>query len=289
MTGTATAVEDAQLVYLFGVVSADARAVKDFGTIEGLLPNTRVLPIDLPTDLAVDHADLVGVACLVPADTFAAETFPAAVEDRDWLEARVLSHERVLEALLAVHDLVPFRFATICRDFAAARTLLVENALQLHRALAQVHGAQEWGVKLHVDPQGVRQALAVTSKAVRDLSTRITTSSAGQAYFLQKKLEKTLQSEVDIVISDSLEQVRARLGGQARECVGIAVRQSSGAPQRLAWKAAYLVDRQASLGFHTCLAELDGALRPSGLFMEVSGPWPPYHFVSSEPLGVAHA
>ncbi len=281
-----TAVETAQLVYLFGVVPADACEAKDFDAIEGLLPDTRVLPIDL----AVGHADLLGVACLVPADTFAAETLPTALEERDWLEARVLSHERVLEALHAGRDLVPFRFATICRDFAAARALLAENAAQLHGALACVRGAQEWGVKLCFDPQEVRQALAVTSSAVRDLTARIATSSAGQAYFLQKKLEKTLGSETDVVIADSLQHVRARLGAQARASVTIALRQSSASPhpQRLAWKAAYLVGRQASLGFHACLAELDNALRPSGLCIEASGPWPPYHFVSSEAAGAAH-
>ena len=74
-----TAVETAQLVYLFGVVPADACEAKDFDAIEGLLPDTRVLPIDL----AVGHADLLGVACLVPADTFAAETLPTALEDRE--------------------------------------------------------------------------------------------------------------------------------------------------------------------------------------------------------------
>src|SRR6185437_9467022 len=43
--------------------------------------------------------------------------------------------------------------------------------------------------------------------------------------------------------------------------------------------AAFLVHRDRGAGFRATVAELGRTLEPRGLRIELSGPWPPYHFV----------
>ena len=52
----------------------------------------------------------------VPAYRFGASEFRSALKHAEWLKDRILAHEKVLEELMSIYDVVPFRFGTIYLD-----------------------------------------------------------------------------------------------------------------------------------------------------------------------------
>jgi hypothetical protein len=87
------------------------------------------LPGILPRVLvhAVTQGDLTLFAGAVPADEFGAPALRAAIADPQWLSDRVLAHQAAVDALWAVHPLLPFRFATVFRDCAEAACAVAEH------------------------------------------------------------------------------------------------------------------------------------------------------------------
>ncbi len=51
--------------------------------------------------------------------------------------------------------------------------------------------------------------------------------------------------------------------------------------ERMVWNGALLLATSAVAAFQTACAQLASSLVPEGLLLEVTGPWPPYHFAPS--------
>jgi hypothetical protein len=52
-------------------------------------------------------------------------------------------------------------------------------------------------------------------------------------------------------------------------------------PRKMVWNAAFLLPTSGVGSFRTACQRLAGELAPMGLILEVTGPWPPYHFCPS--------
>jgi hypothetical protein len=52
----------------------------------------------------------------------------------------------------------------------------------------------------------------------------------------------------------------------------------TGRPEKMLWNAAFLLPRSASERWLALVEEMRGVAASKGLLLEVSGPWPPYHF-----------
>ena len=46
----------------------------------------------------------------------------------------------------------------------------------------------------------------------------------------------------------------------------------------MVWNGAFLLARSGIAAFHSACETLRRDLSPSGMIVEITGPWPPYHF-----------
>ncbi|KAB2939864.1 MAG: GvpL/GvpF family gas vesicle protein [Hyphomicrobium sp.] len=285
MSARGPALEDAgkSLVYIYGVARVPPDREPTALPGEGIIGNAPVC--------SLVQGDLVAFGSTVPASLFGAPELRAALADKEWLRDRVLAHEKILEQLRSGYTLVPFRFCSIYRDTAQVADALARHRAELDAALDRVSGASEWGVKLYCDPEVLRCRLEAASGAMRRLREAVTTASPGTQFFLQKKFDRALDAEVAAAIARCAEQSRRRLDACARESAAIPVqpRAAHGKSVDMILNAAYLVDEKALDEFRFALAPLQDEAAANGFSYELTGPWPPYHFVTAGQEGIQDA
>jgi len=183
------------------------------------------------------------------------------MENLEWLAACSIRHQKVLSEIGAVTQVLPARFGTV---FLTPETLLQdfkERLPRLREVFRRITDADEWGVKIFGTSQSKpAEAITATSGAdyLRQKSAALQSASSAR------------RDEEAATFGDELDQVSEASvpGGKA----------SSGQPGLL-WSASFLVKRSRKKQFDQILkryAEQWAGTRR----IDVSGPWPPYSFVS---------
>lgn len=271
------------VMYVYGVAQAPPALRSDPPQLEGIVPDAPVHPLV--------HGNLMAFVSEVPADRFGATEFRSALNDAEWLKDRILSHEKVVEELRSSHDVVPFRFGTIYLDRAQVSNALARHSAALCQALERIRGASEWGVKLYCDGDMLRRRVEAESRSIRHLRGLLEQASPGARFFLQKKYVKALDDEAAATIAGCVERIRQGLAACAGESADIEVQPAAvhGRCADMVMNAAYLVAEESLAQFRQTVAALQEEYAAHGFDHELTGPWPPYHFVSIQQEGIAGA
>jgi hypothetical protein len=208
----------------------------------------------------------------VPRERFGEQALTARLEDLESLEALARGHEAVLEAAMATGAVVPFRLCTIYASSDRLDEMLDREGLTLTAALDRLDGMQEWGVKAFMTDA----ADAVTADAA--------TAPASGTEYLSRKRERRDAADAG---REAIEELVAGIHARLAECAAAAAlsrphdRRLSGRETEMALNAAYLVPREGADGFRLIVQELARRHEADGVELELTGPWPPHHFVET--------
>ena len=141
------------------------------------------------------------------------------------------------------------------------------NHAALVDELARLAGTAEWGVKL----VGVR--------AQRPAAARPSNGSASGAGYLRAKAESRAQTlQAQETERSLLGSAHARLAETALDATVTPVQRSAGGDPGPLLNASYLVAGDRLPDFERAVAELADDCREADVEVQVTGPWPPYHF-----------
>lgn len=176
--------------------------------------------------------------------------------------------------------LIPVRFCTIYRSEGRVCEMLVQHYDDFVDALARLQGKEEWGVKVYCDHKTVAQRVGEISDRVKELRTEMASKSDRVAYFLKKRLEEKVAQEVERV-SDECAQ-RSHDPSHAEEALinPLQGREITGRKEEMILNGAYLVAEEQLAVFRAELQSLEEEYGNLGLSYEMTGPWPPYNFVT---------
>jgi hypothetical protein len=233
--------------------------------LQGIEPDSCVEPIC--------DGDLAALVSRVPLDEYGDERLRAHLEDLEWVERIARRHEGVLEGALREATVVPLRLCTLYRDRDGVRRLLRERRTALREGLSRIDGCVEWGVKLFADPQ------AQASQAEPEPAP---TERPGHTYLLRRQQERALSEKASEVRARCVEVVHQRLEALARAS-------ATNPPQRpelhgrdltMLLNGAFLVERNRTVELREAIDMLQEEWQALGFTIELTGPWPPYNFVS---------
>jgi Gas vesicle synthesis protein GvpL/GvpF len=248
-------------------------------------------PAELPSGVdpasavkTLDQAGLIALISRVPLAEFGEESLRENLNDLPWLERVARAHESVLESALAGGPIVPLRLCTIFGDEAGVRAMLMQEERQLRSALERVDGRQEWAVKLIVDRDALVAVARERSPEVAALEAELAARTEGGAYMHERKLDRLVADLVDRLAAELAEDVHARLGDWAADSVlnPPQNRELSGHEGEMLLNGAYLVEAEREEGVRRLLRELEDRHSKVGARLELTGPWPPYNFVTRE-------
>jgi hypothetical protein len=226
------------------------------------------------------YRDLAAVVSEVPLDEWGQEALEARLADLAWLEARVRTHQAVLDAVLPLATLAPMKFATIYLSQDGVTEFLTAHYDEFVALLGHLRGRQEWGLKLYCDDATLAAHIAEISPEVARLRAEIASKPKGAAYLLARKLQETSDHESERVEMDVADRTHTALTEQS-VAAGLNPLQSTeitGRTERMLLNGAYLVDAAALEAFQAALAEIAAEYGSRGFQFELSGPWPAYNF-----------
>lgn len=245
-----------QVLYLYGITR----------TGKGMVPG--VAGVDGSASVeAMPCAGLVCWASRVDKREFA-ENLASNMENLEWLAGVSVRHQQVVAAIARSHDILPARFGTVFRTSSSLTADVEEQKALLARDLKRISGCEEWGVKIF--------SLRAQPRAATD-------ARSGRDYLQAKAAAFHAQGGQDA--GPELQRLLRALSGVAVEIVP-----GSGAVSRgqrgLQWQGSLLVKRSQRSKLQQLMARFsrhwEGERR-----LEISGPWPPYSFVSRQEKGAA--
>jgi hypothetical protein len=244
--------------YLYAITRAAARI--ELAEVRGV--------VDAPVRI-VGAGDLACVVSTVGLDEFGEEALRANLEDLGWLEKIARQHDSVVQFVARQATTVPLRLATVCRDDSSAVERVQGLGGDAQDVLATLDGREEWGVKVF-DVPGVPEAAEPERHA------------SGTAYLQQRRKQLAARAQSAETAARDADAVYAQL---AQLAVGarrhrLQDPQLTGIAAPMVLNAAFLVDRRRVSAFRAEVAEL-AAQRAAGA-IAVTGPWPPYSFVTLE-------
>ena len=128
-------------------------------------------------------------------------------------------------------------------------------------------------------------ALGLTSPAIAELAERARTAAPGQRYLIERKADELRGVELRRVSAESAREAFDALSALGERAVrdALPAAPSGARPAGVAvLDASFLVRRDRADPFRAAAGELAAKLEPRGLRVELSGPWPPYHFVRDD-------
>ena len=209
----------------------------------------------------VRYAGLAAAASRVPLDRFGAVGLRESLEDMRTLEALARGHEHVLDEALRIGAVVPFSMCTVYEREDAVRAMLAREHDALASTLRRLRGMAEWGVKGYI---------------AEDEPDAVAPPASGAEYFARRRAGRDAARAREGAVESVHEQLRA----QAADAVLIPSQNPrlSARGGRMLLNAAYLVADAESDAFAALVADLGRRHRRDGIELELTGPWPAYHF-----------
>ncbi|MBW3619313.1 MAG: GvpL/GvpF family gas vesicle protein [Actinobacteria bacterium] len=242
--------------YLLGVGRADRAA-----------PRRAVPPIPGAGPLrVVTAAGLAAVLCDVEVAALAGLSDP----DPDAFELLAdvaRAHDAILAALAAEGPVLPLRLGTLLPDDAAVTAVLAANTVELTDELDRVAGHHEWAVTVHrIDTPAAATAEVPEAGPV-----------SGRAYLEARLAQLGARAHRRDARARLADELHAALATTAVDADRVSTRPLEDvAPPLL--HGVYLVTDDALPRFDEAVEALR-ADHPEAV-IDVSGPWPPYHFTT---------
>lgn len=187
------------------------------------------------------------------------EKLSSNMENLEWLAAASVRHERAVSHIAEAVTLLPARFGTVFTSEDSLIQHLRNDREQLIAKLSRIEGAEEWGVKLFLNPPP--PASPIETSSGRDyLQTKAT--------LLQVRKPARLDPDV-IEFARELQGVAAASAPAGKVSSG---------QRNLEWQASFLV-RKKDRGKWDRILKRYATRWADRREIECTGPWPPYSFV----------
>ncbi|MGA2796992.1 MAG: GvpL/GvpF family gas vesicle protein [Thermoguttaceae bacterium] len=218
-----------------------------------------------------------GLASRVGLDQFDIRKLERDHTDVNWLSQVAIRHNQVISDAARRYPLLPLRLGALFHSRLSLLDKIEQWESVVIDFLNSIGDGQEWAAKLYVDPCWSEERLA-TSSALSSLQT--TDVGAGTRYLTQKRDRHRESRSIHRRFQEEVAAVETSLMNQAdRYCRSRPLPANlTGRPEKMLWNAAFLLPRSASERWLALVEEMRGVAASKGLLLEVSGPWPPYHF-----------
>ena len=213
-----------------------------------------------------------GEVYTVHYEDIAAVVADAPMEVLDATRENVLAHERVNEAVMRQHTVIPMSFGTVFKTREAIVELLRAAYDAFGDVLEKMENKVEFGLKVLWERDLVIREIENEDEDVRRLKDEIS-SQRGSTYFARMQYGRLIDAALETRSERYVREIFERL-----RPVSVASRANKPIGDKMIMNAAFLVLRDQEASFDTLVKEV-GALYEN-LKFKYTGPWPPYNFVN---------
>jgi hypothetical protein len=212
--------------------------------------------------LAIDRS-LWAVVCDAPLATFSPDRIEAHLQDLEAISKYAVAHARVVESFFGRMPVVPLKLFTLFTSDERAHHYMRARSRTLKKLLAQVKGHEEWSVRLTLAAGRERQLVR----------------SSGLEYLKAKKRQRDRSRSRQ---GNAARRAAAALAPLKKLASGVSPQEFPAPPgsRSVVSGASFLVPVTKRRVWRRAVERLSADLARDGSQLNLTGPWPPYHFVS---------
>lgn len=221
-------------------------------------------PIGIGVEPAEVHTINYGAIAAVVSDT--------PIEVYDPTRENVLAHERVNEAVMRDHTVIPMSFGTVFKTREDIIELLRTASDAFRDVLGKMQNKLEFGLKVLWEPETIIKEIELQDENVRRLKREIS-SEKGSTYFARMQYGRV----VDSLLQEHSTRYVNEIFSSLRD-VCVASRANKPIGEKMIVNGAFLVSRDKEADFDARVRQIGAKL--DKLTFKYTGPWPPYNFVN---------
>jgi len=200
------------------------------------------------------------------------------MEDLAWVAPRALRHEDVVLSAMEQGPVLPVRFGTVFSSIEAAAEPLRQRQDVLMKFFQDTIDKKEWTLKGYVDRSQARARMTAARLAAE--KEQLAGLSPGKRYFLEQKIKGAVDKDVAIWLKEmgrDILSVAKKMSVGFSEC-RLQSQDVTGRDEEMFFHGALLVPDGSATVLQGITNEWNTRHEAQGLQIELSGPWPPYHF-----------
>jgi hypothetical protein len=222
--------------------------------------------------------EVAAVLAEVNIEDFSGPEAQEKMEDLKWVAPRALRHEEVVLSAMEQGPVLPVRFGTVFSSLAAAAEPLRQRQDVLMKFFQDTIDKKEWTLKGYVGrPQARARMTAARLAAEKE---QLAGLSPGKRYFLEQKIKGAVDKDVAIWLKEmerDILSVVKKMSVGFSEC-RLQSQDVTDRDEEMFFHGALLVPDASMADLQRLLSDWNAAHQDAGLLLELSGPWPPYHF-----------
>ena len=222
--------------------------------------------------------EVAAVLAEVNIEDFSGPEAQEKMEDLKWVAPRALRHEEVVLTVMEQGPVLPVRFGTVFSSIEAAAEPLRQRQDVLMKLFQDTIDKNEWTLKGYVDRPQARARMTVARLAAE--KEQLAGLSPGKRYFLEQKIKGAVDKDVAAWLKEmgrDILSVVKKMSVGFSEC-RLQSRDVTGRDEEMFFHGALLVPDGSMADLQRLLSDWNAAYQDAGLLLELSGPWPPYHF-----------
>jgi hypothetical protein len=251
----------------------------------------------------VCEGPIAALTSRVGLDQFAPERLQGkTAEDIQWLGKIAARHNEIICLAAATSSVLPLRLGAVFRSLDSLQATLARCRPTVAEFLNRLGDRQEWGVKLYLAKHRVEPAAAhsgppqphypsgmtpsLDQKAILTSAPRnqnIPSARSGTAYLTQRKAQLDCRRSERADSFQTIQNLERRLECTAEQSCRIRNMPSdlTGRAEEMVYNAAFLLSSSEQANWLEAIQGMKHNFQSKGLVLEISGPWPPYHFCPS--------
>jgi len=218
----------------------------------------------------------------VPESEFSEENFKKNISDLQWLESNARDHIRVISMIMAFSTVIPCKFGTIYYSEESLKKFIEDYSGSLIENSNHIKGKEEWSVKIYCDRKTLSEQIDELSEEAATLEKQIMASSPGKAFLLKRKKNDLVENEMDLLCKKYGQEYYNKFKNlsESANIDNLVPKEYTGRKDTMILNATFLVNKNKVSDFNGAFNSLREKNGNSGFNIEVTGPWPPFSFIS---------
>jgi hypothetical protein len=231
--------------------------------------------------------DLEAIISEVSIEEFSSEEIQKkAEEDLEWIKGKAQIHEEVIEHAMRTSasvliPVIPMQFGVIFKTREKLQETLYNNLDNFRKSLEFLAGRQEWGIKAFLDQKVFEAFIEKGNEELLAKKKEAEALPKGLSFFAKKNVASTIveikERELDKIISEIYESLAE--SGVSLHKAKILEKDFTLMTEEMILNGFYLIEESSLNEFKGKAEEFQEKFNLHGIKIEMSGPWPSYHFI----------
>lgn len=264
--------ENKKAIYVYGFIPSEEAVNKSFDRVG----------IDGNDLLLISLGKISALASYVERDSFSEEQLEYLLQDPHWLQEKANHHHEILMDFFKDFAVLPLKFCTIYHDIQGIKQEVSLKEEQLQYLINLLKNKQEWSVKVYFQKDLLRNYVTAENERILSIRGEMDKASPGRKFFLKKRIEQEIEKELlneTHIIMKGLHRNLTIHSVQDRK-KNIWSRQVTGRKDEMAFNYSFLIEKEKANEFKEEVIKFQKEYEKIGLVAELTGPWPPYDFLS---------